>query len=127
MDTQRQLEWVSRNRSVKKPVVTAGSLVSRVVRQAREKSYEPAAEVAAILAELVDEEFRLHCLVGAVRRGRLVIHVDQPGLVYSLRLRWASRLCGALIGRWRRWAVDEVLFKFSLAGVQIPAAVGRAT
>ena len=41
---------------------------------------------------VVDDDFRRHCSVGAISHGTLTIHVDNPGLVAAMRVRWAGTL-----------------------------------
>ena len=102
--TQDPLSWVQQNRARRTCMNHAGLLVARVAEQLQQGSSPAGAELAAVLAGVVDEDFKAHCRVGGVRGGKLVVTVDHPGRVAPMRLRWLSRLqeIGSRNGRGRQ-------------------------
>lgn len=124
MHSHTQLEWIQENRAKKDRVRTVGDaveqLVSRVVESRDIAAMRKAAEV---LSGLVDNEFRRHCHVAAADNGKLAIHVDNPALVYPMRLRWSIPLRDALSRAGRLAPGARVVFEQGMAGI----ALSRST
>lgn len=101
------------------------ALLGRYVREHYEPHHEEARKIASILAESVDDEFRSHCLVAAVERGVVLVHVDHPGLVYAMRARWLDRLLQVLGKDKRSPSVRGIAFRFGNDGERIATACTR--
>ena len=86
MLTNRQLDWVRRNRAGKEAVQRAGMIVARVAGRLDQETLGVCREIGVALADLVDGDFRRHCRVAGLRGGTLVITVDHPARVASMRL-----------------------------------------
>lgn len=115
MNQDTQLEWVQRNRSRKSRVQPLGVWAERVVSQVDADGLTAARSMAHALSPLVDEQFREHCRVARVGRRRVIIHVDDPALVYQMRMRWVPALRSA-----RR--IGSLWFEFGTSGVTLPPA-----
>jgi hypothetical protein len=113
------LKWVQQNRSISARTERVGPLVRRYLQQRYRPCREEAVRVASILADVVDEEFRKHCVIGAVEHGVALVHVDHPALVYAMRARWLDRLLQVLGGRGRYPSVRGIAFRFGKDGERI--------
>lgn len=118
MDRGRQLEWIQRNRGTRDYVRSIGTLSRQLT--GRIEPGDVVVEIAAGIAELVDEEFRCHCRVGAARGATVVIRVDEASLIYAMRLQWRARLGEALLARSTGRRVHRIVFEFGNRGVCIP-------
>lgn len=110
-----RLEWVQHNRTGKKRAQRAATVVARVAERLDQRAHSACEEMAAALAGLVDGEFRAHCRVAGLRSGTLVIAVDHPARVASMRLRWSPQIKKALNEGHRR--VAKVVFETARVGV----------
>ena len=66
--------------------------------------------VAAALATLVDAEFLAHCRVAGLTQGTLTISVDEPGLLWGMRRRWALNIRDGLARLCRPNPVTRIVF-----------------
>ncbi len=118
MTLDRSLSWVQSNRRRAERATLVGQLVAKLAASMPARG--EAEEVAAVMADLVDGEFRKHCRVAGQRNGPWVVNVDAPALVYPMRLRWSARLREALSQAGGRRLARELLFVYGSAGVDIP-------
>lgn len=117
--TDRRLTWVARNRVRADRTRRAGELIGAAVLEAKRPDGGAMEIVAKALGGRVDEEFRRHCRIAAVRGGLLHIHVDAPSLVSAMRTRWRSVICEALRTTGREVTAREVVFGFGREGVLV--------
>ncbi len=94
MTVDHRLSWVQSNRKRAEHATPIGELVAKMAASMPARG--DAEEAAAVIADLVDDEFRKHCRVAGQRNGPWVVNVDAPALVYPMRLRWSARLREAL-------------------------------
>ena len=118
MTVDRRLSWVQSNRRRAERATPVGQLVAKMAASLPARG--EAEEVAAVMADQVDGEFRKHCRVAGQRNGPWVVNVDAPALVYPMRLRWSARLREALSRAGGRRLERELLFVYGSAGVDIP-------
>jgi hypothetical protein len=118
MDRKHQLQWVQRNRHREGRVLRAGTMIQGIARQM--KAEDEAVRVAGAVAELVDDEFRRHCRIAAVRSATVVVHVDHPSLVYSMQQQWLSPLSRALQGTDVGRRIRRIVFETGQDGVRVP-------
>lgn len=123
--SQAQLARIQENRAQRVRVVSAGVLIKRLAERIRDRSFGPASEVASIVAELVDDEFRRHCRVAAVRAGRVDFSVDRGNLVWPMRVRWAEKLTAELATRHASRSIRGITFRFGRGGVEVKVPTGR--
>jgi hypothetical protein len=119
MEQGGRLKWVMVNRPPRKLPPQIGPMIAGLVEGVLMAGTEERAQLASILGGCVDEEFRRHCRLGEVRGGTAVIQVAEPGLVSTLRVRWASRLESALRGQPAPHAVRRVAFEFGRNGAPL--------
>ena len=120
METDRRLHWVMANRTPRGTIPQIGVVVGGLVEGVLRRDSAQRAQLASILADCVDQEFRRHCRMGDLHNGMLAIEVDEPGLISILRARWASKIESALRkGGTKTW-VRRVLFRFGRSGDRIP-------
>ena len=120
METDRRLHWVMANRTPRSTIPPIGAMIGGLVEVALRRDGEQRTQLASILADCVDQEFRRHCRIGDLQNGLLTIEVDEPGMISILRARWASKIESALRKRDARSGVRRVLFKFGRSGERIP-------
>ncbi len=113
------LMWVARNRVRTERVRSAGALVTHLADGLVPGEIASVKAAAAMVAPLVDDEFRRHCRVASIGGGALVVHVDEPGLVGAMRLRWSGPLQAALAGSKSRRGVRRVFFEWGRAGADV--------
>ncbi len=65
---------------------------------------------------VIDDDFRRHCTVRAIGNGALSIHVNSPGLVAPLRLRWAKIVLEAVQQLREFSKIRRVSFEFADGG-----------
>ncbi len=118
MTLDRSLSWVQSNRRRAERATPVGQLVAKMAESMSARG--EAEEVAVVMTDLVDDEFRKHCRVAGQRNGPWVVNVDAPALVYPMRLRWSARLREALSQAGGRRLGRELLFAYGSAGVDIP-------
>lgn len=114
-----RLKWVGKNRTRRDRGEHVGRQIERFVKHIMASGMAEAQEAASIIGGLVDNEFRLHCRVAVGSGTTVVIYVDHPGLVYSMRLRWLSPLREALSKATWRGSLDRIIFEFGTAGVSV--------
>jgi hypothetical protein len=108
------------NRTPRSTIPPIGAMIGGLVEVALRRDGEQRTQLASILADCVDQEFRRHCRIGDLQNGLLTIEVDEPGMISILRARWASKIESALRKRDARSGVRRVLFKFGRSGERIP-------
>ena len=86
-----------------------------MARQLESGHGDLSAAVEAI-APVVDDDFRRHCKVGAIGSGVIAIHVDSPGLVAPLRLRWANVVMTAVQEQGEFSRIRQITFEFGSGG-----------
>ena len=118
MDRKHQLQWVQRNQRRKGRVLHAGTMIQGIARQT--KADDEAVRVAGAVADFVDDEFRWHCRIAAVRPATVVVHVDHPSLVYSMQQQWLSPLSRALQGTDVGRRIRRIVFEAGHDGVRVP-------
>ena len=121
METDRRLHWVMANRKSLGTIPQIGVMVGGLVEGALRRDSVQRAQLASILADCVDQEFRRHCRMGELYNGMLAIGVDEPGLISTLRARWTSKIESALRRRGVKTGVRRILFRFGRSGDRIPA------
>ena len=120
METDRRLHWVMANRTPRGTIPPIGVMIGGLVEGALRRDSEQRVQLASVVANCVDHEFRRHCRIGDLHNGMLAIEVDEPGLISILRVRWALKIESALRkGGTKTW-VRRVLFKFGRSGDRIP-------
>ncbi len=122
-ETDRRLHWVMANRTPHGTIPKIGVMIGGLVDGALRRDSEQRSQLASILADCVDQEFRRHCRMGDLHNGMLAIEVDEPGLISILRARWASKIESALRKRGVKTEVRRVLFMFGRSGDRIPVKV----
>ncbi len=115
-----RLSWVMRNRTRRNRVREAGALVAGLANGLEQGEFAASRAAAGALAAVVDDEFRSRCRVAAAERGTLVIHVDEPGLVSAMRLRWSGVLPAMLVGVKAPGGLRRVVFAWGQSGVRVP-------
>ena len=101
-----------------------GEVVGGLVDGALTRDSERRAQLASVLADCGDQEFRRHCRMGELHEGMLAIEVDEPGLISVMRTRWATKIESALRKGGAKSGVHRVLFKFGRSGDRIPVISG---
>ena len=119
MDERQRLEWVHRNRTKKDRTRRIDDVVGRFVRGEVLRVVASPVEIAAALAEVVDDEFRAHCRITVSGRRTVVVHVDSAGLVYVLRSRWRGAIDKRLKKIRPGGYAGRVVFTFGTSGVRI--------
>lgn len=124
MHSQTQLKWIQGNRTRRDRVRTVGGAVTQLVgRVVESRGITAMRKVADVLSDLVDDEFRRHCHVAAADSGNLVIGVDNPALVYAMRLRWSIPLRDALARAGRLAPGARVVFEQGATGIGLGRSV----
>jgi Dna[CI] antecedent, DciA len=120
METDRRLHWVMANRTPRGTIPQIGVMIGGLVEGALRHDSEQRVQLASVVANCVDQEFRRHCRMGDLHNGMLAIEVDEPGLISILRARWASKIESALRKGGAKTWVRRVLFRFGRSGDRIP-------
>jgi Dna[CI] antecedent, DciA len=120
METDRRLHWVMANRTPRGTIPQIGVMIGGLVEGALRYDSEQRVQLASVVANCVDQEFRRHCRMGDLHNGMLAIEVDEPGLISILRARWASKIESALRKGGAKTWVRRVLFRFGRSGDRIP-------
>jgi hypothetical protein len=113
------LLWTQRNRTRTERGRSAGALVTHLADGLVSGEIASVKAAAARIAPLVDDEFRRHCRVASADGGLMVVHVDEPGLVGAMRLRWSGPLQAALAGSKSRRGMRRVFFDWGRAGADV--------
>jgi len=124
MQMDRRLHWAMANRKPRGTILQIGEMVGSLFEGAVRRDSAQRAQLAFIVADCVDREFRRHCRMGELQTGMLAIEVDEPGLISILRERWASKIESALRGRGAKTGARRVLFKFGRSGDRIRVNTG---
>jgi hypothetical protein len=93
----------------------AGGFIADLARQLESGHGELSAVVEAI-APVLDDEFRRHCRVGAIGNGVIAIHVDSPGLIAPMRMRWAGVVLKAVQTQREFSKTRRITFEFGSGG-----------
>ncbi len=118
-----RLEWVQTNRSGKDRVRPIGTRVEQLVEEALRGTRSKLAEqLASAIACAVDDDFKAHCRLCTAQHGVLIVHVDNPVLVYPMRLRWWSVLRESLSRITDRCRIGGIVFRCGSAGVRVKHA-----
>ncbi len=118
-----RLKWVQTNRSGKDRVRPIGTRVERLVEEVLRGTRNKLAEqLASVVACAVDDDFKLHCRLCMAEHGVLIVHVDNPVLVYPMRLRWWSVLRESLSRITGTCRIGRVVFRCGSAGVRVKQA-----
>jgi hypothetical protein len=105
---------VAHNRRRRDRIVCAGEVVRRSASGIAGE--QPILErTASSLSDVVDDAFRSHCRVGAVRGDEVVVHVRPAEMVAAMRLRWSGVVASALADR----GVRRVVFVFGDGGSDV--------
>ena len=116
LEPDRRLHWVMTNRTPRGTIPRIGVMVGGLVDGALTSDSEQRAQLASVLADCGDQEFRRHCRMGELHEGMLAIEVDEPGLISVMRTRWASKIESALRKGGAKAGVRRVLFRFGRNG-----------
>ncbi len=118
-----RLEWASKNGARRRHgadrTAQAGEAVIALADTVQEHWLHPAQVAASALAPLVDERFRRHCRVARAVDGRVVIQVDEPGLVAEMRGRWLGVVRKGMEAVDRRLSTGMIVFEVGRSGVEV--------
>jgi hypothetical protein len=106
---------VARNRGRADRTKNAGGFIAELATQLEAGHGDLSAAVEAI-NPVIDDEFRRHCKVGAIGNGALSIHVDSPGLVAPMRMRWAGVILTAVQQLREFSKIRRITFEFADGG-----------
>lgn len=120
MDDQLKLAWVWRNRQKKQRSQSISDVAKGMVEKIRAERFEPAMQMADVLAASVDEMFRHHCRVASFNNHVLQIHVDDAAMVSSIQRNWSQRILEQMRASLGRGQVRKIVFRFGRDGVFIP-------
>lgn len=119
MQSNTQLGWIQKNRSKRIRVCRVSALIERIAQRIGAQGDAQAAEKITVLVNgIVDDAFRTHCRIALPDERTLLVSVDRPSLVYTMRAQWLHQLVEALSGVRRR-----IVFEYGSAGVKL-ARVG---
>ena len=118
MNNRRQLEWVQRNRARSDRTRQAGLPIRQLVRGLEVAGLPVAGKLAAVIAEVVDQEFRRHCRITLVEGKTLTVSVDEASMVYAMRIRWLKLLHTVLSAH---SGIRRIAFRFGCEGLPLPA------
>ena len=111
-----RLKWVHSNRSKPDPTGRLGSSMRKFCADLGPRARVVDRIVAAV-GRLVDAEFLCHCRLAGLARGTLTISVDQPGMVWSMRRRWALNIRDGLARLCRPNPVTQIVFISACEGI----------
>lgn len=120
MGFDRPLEWIQRNRTRRQRLRSVGVPVTRLVERLSETEGVPVQAVAEAVADRVDDVFRAHCRLDVTRGRTLVVYVDRPAMVYSMRLQWHAALRKVLAERGFGSRIRRIEFVYDAPGLQPP-------
>jgi len=120
METDRRLHWVMANRTPRGEIPRVGEMIGGLAEGALRRDRKQRTQLASLLADCVDQEFRRHCRIGDLNHGTLIIEVDEPGLISILRARWSSKIESALRRGGAKTGTGRVLFRFGRCGDRMP-------
>ena len=113
----RQLRWIQANHGRRDSTQVAGACVERIVDRVVVTGRDAAVEAICALADIVDQRFRAHCRIVVTERRVLVVNVDDPLLVCTLRSQWLLPLRETLRGRRCGNLGGGVMFVFGREGI----------
>ncbi len=120
MQSDARLRWVHKNRKGKERVRHAGAAIARTMQEVVSDRHVTAAkQLAAAIAGVVDSEFRAHCRIYVSEQGALIVHVNEPALVYTMRVQWSEVIRGCLPGNRSTTLTDGITFRYGSAGVRV--------
>ncbi len=119
MSRDGRLKWIQANRTRRDRTRRVGEMIERLVEQAAGTGAEEASRVAAIVADLVDDDFRQCCRLVFGEEGVVVINVDHPTLVQPMRQRWLVSLREAMVGRRTPTRIRRIVFAYGEVGVML--------
>ncbi|UCE62078.1 MAG: DUF721 domain-containing protein [Phycisphaerales bacterium] len=127
MSIEEELTWVQRNRARRPSERQAGQVMETLVVRECTDAFERCGELARALAGYVDDDFRRHCRLAGVSRGVLTINVDEPSLLYAMRMRWEGVLGDAVRRCGRRGVIGRVVFEYGGTGMRVPVRPACST
>ena len=119
MAHSRRLEWTQANRTKRNRIQRLATGLRNVVDRAASASAPSSDEVISTVAGCVDDEFKKHCCLFVTARGKLIVSVDDPSLVYPVRQRWLGPLRRVLFGLKCRPTVNWIAFEFGTEGTEL--------
>lgn len=119
-----RLQWIQRNRVKRERVQHVGAALGRLARELLSTETDRTAKIVRRINTVVDAEFCRHCRILVTREGRLLVNVDEPGLVYTMRLRWAALLGRSLGGMLPGVRQGRLMFVHGRAGVSLAGSDG---
>jgi len=120
MQSDAQLKWVHRNRKREERVRHTGAAIQHTIQEVVSGTdVTTAKEVASAIAGVVDGEFRVHCRIYVSEQGALIVHVDEPALVYVMRVQWLEVIRKGLSGIRSTTLTNGIIFRYGSAGVQV--------
>lgn len=119
MSQDGRLKWIQANNTRRNRTRLVGGMIERLVKQAAGAGAEEVSRVAAVVADLVDDDFRRCCRLVLGEEGVVVINVDHPALVQPIRQRWLVPLREALLGRRTPARVRRIVFAYGEVGVML--------
>lgn len=112
MTTNSQLAWVQRNRSRRQKERAVAEVLSTYVNRLFPDEGSAIAEACRAVAAVVDDTFNSHCHLAGLQSRTLIVEVDKPGLIYSMRVRWTEAISEALSRALGGPTTGRVLFRF---------------
>lgn len=91
-----QLAWIQRNLRRERPPGVLGALAQEVMDSSRVRGPTWRRKLASTVWDALDEEARRHLDVRDVRNGTVTLEVDEPGLLYQMRITWEQQLLWTL-------------------------------
>ncbi len=120
MQSDARLRWVQKNRKGEERVRRAGAAIQRTIQEAvSDRGVSAAKLVATAIAGVVDSEFRAHCRIYVSEHGALIVHVNEPALVYAMRVQWSEVIRSVLSGIRNNTLTNGISFRYGSAGVQV--------
>jgi len=110
MWTPRQLGWIAKNGRRPQTTQLLAALADPIVTRARRASVRNEAFLGVLEELMDDDDARLRCTPGPVRRGVLNIYVNDERLCSAYQMRWAEPLGRQLAADCPRLGVRQVRF-----------------
>ncbi len=121
MHCDPRLKWIQANRRTKDRMQRAFVPIQRLTENMLSGAgVEAARQAALVVADIVDDEFRVHCRLWSAGRGTLIVQVDNPALVCAMRLRWSGPLNEGLSTVKTGRLTGGIVFCYGEAGIRIP-------
>ncbi len=120
MQSDPRLKWIQANRRKTERVQRASVPIQRLTESMLAGAgVEGAKRVALEAAAIVDDEFRAHCRIWSADRGALIVYVDDPALVWPMRLRWSGPLRERLVSVKAGHLAHGIVFRYGEAGFRV--------